>query len=94
VYGNAGAARNRGGTQSYIAGGGGAGSAGSLDNGGSGIISSITGTAITYAAGGGSNVPIANAQANTGNGGRQAGMGYPATSFASGSGVVIVRFPR
>jgi hypothetical protein len=96
VYGNIGAVRNRTGYNSDIAGGGGAGSAGNLANGGSGITRFITGTAIIYAAGGGSNVPEANAPANTGNGGRQAGVGPAliATSFAGGSGVVIVRFPR
>jgi hypothetical protein len=94
VYGNAGAARSRGSQgNTLITGGGGAGSAGNLENGGSGIISSITGTAITYAAGGGSNVPAAHATANTGNGGRGATQrDPPAYGYAGGSGVVIVRW--
>jgi hypothetical protein len=60
-------------------------------SGGPGITSSITGTSVSYAAGGGSNVPAENGGQGAGNGGRQSGR-YT-TSYAGGSGIVIVRFP-
>ena len=67
-------------------GGGGAGSAASFNNPGSGLSNSITGTAVTYAAGGRGiqlNV-VPNAASNTGNGGPGVRKG--------GSGIVIIRY--
>ena len=67
-------------------GGGGAGSAASFNNPGSGLSNSITGTAVTYAAGGRGiqlNV-VPNATSNTGNGGPGVRKG--------GSGIVIIRY--
>ena len=92
LYGNAGAVADRtGNAGSNSQGGGGAGGPGQNANGGPGIESAITGYPTIYAAGGGSNVPASDGEPGTGNGGRQAGP-Y-ATSYAGGSGVVIVRFP-
>ena len=83
-------------------GGGGAGSAGSpsannnagFANGGNGVANSITGTSVTYAAGGkggGDNWSgTQSGAANTGNGGD--GAGNPNTGGTGGSGVVIVRY--
>jgi hypothetical protein len=97
VYGKEGAAAKRatdgGHADSNIQGGGGAGGPGSGSSGGPGITSSITGASVIYAAGGGSNVPAENGRQGTGNGGQQGGYGPPATSYAGGSGIVIVRFP-
>jgi len=71
--------------------------------GGAGTSNDITGTSVTYAAGGrgrsgGSHVASVNATANSGNGGEGAGGdGYNSCSNcyggAGGSGVVILRFP-
>ena len=75
-------------TDPYGGAGGGAGSAGGRDtSAGAGLASSITGTSVTYAAGGVSNgypstVRDANGAANTGNGASGVGNG--------GSGVVII----
>lgn len=74
--------------------GGGAGSAGSGTTAGSGRVSSITGTAITYAkggAGGVSGVTYSNALSGTGNGGdgEYADLG----GRNGGSGVVILKYP-
>ena len=77
------------------AGGGGAGGIGVFASGagGAGIANDITGSSVTYAAGGTgaqSNDSPSNATANTGNGGN--GGGYPSIAGADGgSGVVIVR---
>jgi hypothetical protein len=67
-------------------GGGGAGSAASFNNPGSGLANSITGTSVTYAAGG-RGIQLNTSQTaanNTGNGGPGVRKG--------GSGVVIVRY--
>jgi mucin-19 len=76
-------------------GGGGAGGAGgdSVSTGGNGAgrASSISGSSVTYAAGGGVDGGVAGT-ANRGNGGSGA-VGNGATGFAGGSGVVILKFP-
>lgn len=89
VYGNEGAARDRsGGNDSYPQGGGGAGGKGIDTAGGPGITRSITGTPVSYAAGGGGSI---NGEQGTGNGGK-GGQGVGGYSYSGGSGVVIVRF--
>jgi hypothetical protein len=68
-------------------GGGGSGGAASGTTGGAGTANSITGSSVTYAAGG-SGVYTASGgagAANTGNGGR-------AASFAGGSGIVVIKY--
>ncbi|MDR2841635.1 MAG: hypothetical protein LBV52_00350, partial [Spirochaetaceae bacterium] len=76
---------------------GGAGSAGvdangNKTNGGSGLMTDITGISIEYAAGGNTANDNSRARENSGNGGSG---GYNATDGYSGStGVVIVRFAR
>lgn len=78
---------NRGG------GGGGAGSAGSGGTGGNGLAVGITGSSVTYAAGGaavsGSSNPSSHASANTGDGGRSGAS----SAGNGGSGIVILRYP-
>lgn len=69
-------------------GGGGAGGAASSFNPGPGVSSSISGSAVTYAAGGRGMGPT-TAAANTGNGGRGAATTADATG---GSGIVIIRY--
>ena len=78
-------------------GGGGAGGAGSYNpannqslGGGAGLSNSITGTAVTYAAGGGSGNGGAGT-VNTGNGGGGGNGNSGGAGGAGGSGVVIVR---
>ena len=71
--------------------GGGAGSAASSWNPGSGKSSSITGSSVTYAKGG---VGLNHAQwsqaaANTGNGGRGA---FHQSQNTGGSGIVVIRY--
>jgi mucin-19 len=78
------------GTPEYGGGGGGAGGVGTRRFGGPGAPSSISGTSVTYAAGGESNnYPstdrTANGTASTGNGGSGRGSG--------GSGIVIIAYP-
>jgi hypothetical protein len=70
-------------------GGGGAGGAGGVYSGGTGLSSSISGSSITYAAGGTSN------SGSTGTNGRGSGGGGLASGSGSsgGSGVVIIRYP-
>ena len=68
-------------------GGGGSGAAGSGTSGGAGTANSITGTSVTYAAGG-TRQANNNGTANTGNG---AGSGTStANQFSGGSGYVVV----
>ena len=82
----------------YGAGGGGAGGAapnggGNPSSGGPGTANSITGSSVTYAAGGiaGSGSPGAVGAANTGNGGSGSGQAYAGS--AGGSGIVILSVP-
>ena len=79
----------------YNAGGGGGSSgAGSVSSGGSGTSNSITGSAVTYAAGGNGGGSTSAATANTGNGG-DGGNGNDSSTVAGaagGSGVVIIRY--
>lgn len=72
-------------------GGGGAGGLGANNSAGAGYSSSITGSAVTYCAGG---IPGGNSAgaANTGNGGNSSTS--QTTRYAGGSGIVIVRVPR
>jgi hypothetical protein len=72
-------------------GGGGKGAAGSGNTGGSGSASSITGSSVTYAAGGNGSTSVAgtNGAANTGNG---ATGGKGANGGVGGSGVVIIKY--
>jgi len=93
---------NTGGVGHQGGGGGGAVSAGanavlSVQNtpGGAGVVSAISGTSKTYAAGGvGSQSPVSlNGAANSGNGGGGA-AGSPSAGGNGGSGVVVVRFRR
>ncbi|MDR2660257.1 MAG: InlB B-repeat-containing protein [Spirochaetaceae bacterium] len=107
-YGNAGGYGTNAGD--YAGGGGGAGGAGEWINmqtannnnntGGAGKASSITGSSVTYAAGGKTAAPVAGASdetkktgsnggANTGNGGQGA---WNANGGSGGSGIVVVRF--
>jgi hypothetical protein len=83
-------------------GGGGAGVAGGRINGGNGIQSSITGTAIYYAGGGNGIADSAGSSATAGLGANTQADGSPNTGAGAGastvprnggSGVVIVRFP-
>lgn len=84
----------------YGGGGGGSASPGTTANpdlrgiGGSGTITTIGGTAVTYAAGGngcnGQSATGSSAAANTGNGGE--GSGENITGGAGGSGIVIIRY--
>lgn len=88
------------GTSAYNGGGGGgAGGAGVQNTPGAGQSSSISGAAVTYAAGGQAwnNAPAVDPQpgaANTGNGG-EAGTNYAGQreGKAGGSGIVIIRYP-
>jgi hypothetical protein len=77
-------------------GGGGAGGAGTGSTGGIGLSSSISGSAVTYAAGGAGGAGTAGGltgAANTGNGGA-GGSGVDAgAGKAGGSGVVVIRYP-
>lgn len=89
--------------EQYGGGGGGAGGAGgnatnaSVGAAGLGLSSSITGSPVTYAAGGlggeasGGSTPGGNGAANTGNAGGGGNDG--GTGGTGGSGVVILRFP-
>lgn len=102
--GTAGQGNNGGqGTNTEGGGGGGAGGAGGVGTAGAGLSSSITGSAVTYAAGGddggGTSGQVsatpAPAAANTGNGGN--GITPTATSGgingqAGGSGIVVVKY--
>ena len=72
-------------------GGGGAGSAGSGTTPGTGVSSSITGTAVTRSAGGGFSSGLASA--NTGRGGGGSSPPYGGSPQTGGSGVVIIRYP-
>lgn len=81
---------DRTGTNTNGAGGGGAGGAGGLPTAGVGVSSSITGSAVTRAAGGAGNNTTSGG-ANTGTGG--GGTTTAANSGAGGSGVVILKFP-
>lgn len=87
-----GASNSRGG------GGGGAGSAGSAGSGGSGKSNSLSGSLVTYAAGGGTRNTHGNgtnASANTGDGGGGScasfGSGGSGTGGNGGSGIVYVK---
>ena len=94
---------NAGGTvtsgSGYGAGGGGSsaqaanGGGGSVEGGGAGTANSITGSSVTYAAGGnaGNAAPGAVGTANTGNGGSGSGQGNAGS--AGGKGVVILSIP-
>ena len=89
---------NNGGTTIGLSGagggGGGAGSAGSGATAGSGKASSITGSSVTRAVGGGNNDSGGggtNAGANTGTGG--GGKFSSGTSGNGGSGIVIIKYP-
>jgi hypothetical protein len=81
----------------YAAGGGGAGGVGSSASsqnvaGGAGVATSITGSSVTYAAGGrGGVVSAGSGTTNTGNGG-EGKAGATGSSGAGGSGVVIIRY--
>ena len=80
---------NRTGTNTNGSGGGGAGGAGGLPTAGIGVSSSITGSAVTRAAGGaGNNTTAGGTNTGTGGGGALSGA-----SGAGGSGLVILRFP-
>lgn len=89
---------NNGGTSDKVnpypaGGGGGAGGAGGNKNNaaGAGLAVSITGSSVTYAAGGrGGSTGSAAGGANTGTGGD--GKTTSAASFAGGSGIVILRY--
>jgi hypothetical protein len=82
----------------YAAGGGGAGGVGSSASsqnvaGGAGVATSITGSSVTYAAGGrGGVVSAGSGTTNTGNGG-EGKAGATGSSGAGGSGIVIIRYP-
>ena len=71
--------------------GGGAGSAASSWNPGSGKASSITGSSVTYAKGGvgWNHAQWSQAAANTGNGGRGA---FHQSQNTGGSGIVVIRY--
>lgn len=71
-------------------GGGGAGSAGSGTTPGVGVASSITGTSVTRARGGGYSSGTAAANTGHGGGGAQA---YGGSVQQAGSGIVILRYP-
>jgi hypothetical protein len=102
VHGYDGGSGGIGGT-GYSGGGGGAAGVGASNSvnsaGGAGLSSSITGSAVTYSAGGTAGVvsgTLGNAAANTGNGG-QTPKSPSNTNWASqngGSGVVILRYPN
>jgi hypothetical protein len=97
TYGSEGAARQRNLSNGYDGlpqGGGGAGGPGIGSQGGPGIVRDITGDPVTYAAGGGNNLPVQGQDgiAGTGNGGYGA-QGNGNRSKTGGSGIVIVRFP-
>ena len=80
--------------QRAAGGGGGAVGNGSRPCGGAGAPNAISGSAVTYAAGGGGTpgAPCAAGSANTGDGGN--GKQSPNIGgFAGGSGVVIIRLP-
>jgi hypothetical protein len=86
------------GNKKPAAGGGGAGSVGTQSTGGQGLSNSITGAAVTYAAGGGfppgfdnggGNTRGVDGPANTGNGGSVNGTFY---YVKGGSGIVVVRW--
>jgi hypothetical protein len=77
-------------------GGGGAGSAGGTPTAGAGAINSISGSSVTYAAGGAGGTfnggnGVAGA-ANTGNGAKGAQQGQGAVGANGGSGIVIVAY--
>lgn len=81
-------------------GGGGANAAGSTTTGGAGLSSSITGSAVTYAAGGngginGQNAAGSDGTANLGNGGGGAAQADSTVRNGGngGSGVVIIAYP-
>lgn len=74
--------------------GGGAGGAGSdtADTGGAGVTSSITGSSVTRAVGGGSTTSNTANTGNGGYGGRPTAVGGP-ISTAGNSGIIIIRYP-
>lgn len=80
-----------GGTTGNAGGGGGALSAGSGTTGGSGKLSSITGTSTTYAKGGSADVIGGDEPANTGNGGN-GGRPTDTSGKTGGTGIVVVRY--
>lgn len=91
--GNAGGS---GSSNTFGGGGGGAGGAGGTPTAGAGLASSISGSSVTYAAGGqggtaNSGNGVAGA-ANTGNGARGAQQGSGAVGANGGSGIVIIRY--
>jgi hypothetical protein len=90
--GNAGAT----GISMFGGGGGGKSAAGSGQTGGAGLADSITGSSVTYAAGGSAGSTQANAASNTGNGGNGAiGDNFPPiTGWTGGSGVVVISYPN
>ena len=77
-------------------GGGGSSAVGSGNTGGAGTANSISGSSVTYAAGGSGNAsryaaPAAAGAAGTGNGGGGSGEGQ-GNGTAGGSGIIIVRY--
>jgi hypothetical protein len=69
----------------------GASGTGSPIAGGVGLASSFSGSSVTYATGGSTNVALANGAANTGNGGSST-YGGGTNGGNGGSGVVIIRY--
>jgi len=78
----------RGSTSGY--GGGGAGGNGSSNSGGAGRASSISGSSVTYSAGGSSLGSVSAAAANTGKGGDT--LSTSGVGANGGSGIVIIRY--
>lgn len=85
-----GGGNNSGGTNA--GGGGGSGGSGNINGGGPGTTVSISGSAVTYAAGGNGNSGVVNGAANTGNGGSGSTSGSSAGAGAGGSGIIILRY--
>lgn len=73
-------------------GGGGSGGPGTINAGGAGTTVSISGSAVTYAAGGNGNSGLVNGAANTGNGGSGSVTGSSANAGNGGSGIIILRY--
>jgi hypothetical protein len=99
TQGNSGGATgygNAGGTSGYATAGGGGGAGGAGSNqvssagGGAGRASSISGSSVTYAAGGAVAGGVAGTT-STGNGG-SGGSGNGAVGYAGGSGIVIISY--
>ena len=74
-------------------GGGGAGAVGTINTGGAGLSSSITGSAVIRGVGGSVANPGAAGAANTGNGGGGK-SGGPGAGAAGGKGVVIIAYSQ